>query len=295
MIYFELLNLNCLHNKQFIANTFLSFFYFICDSNESGVKKDWNPLRVRQKSHSVFYIMPMHFFGANHRFRYFELLFRYFRYLREKTFKLSPWVISAFLHLALAWTLSAVGSLKIFSLASTAQNAAEKKTQIQIIEKLTPPLKVKSPPRLDSKLSPQKLAKPMPPARQVFSSNKVTETTQDLINEKATDERVTNEDNSLPVAVEDFLVTEMPKIKNEVRAEYPKMARDKNIEGVVVLDVLIDEAGKVRECKIVEGPGYGLNEAAREAMLRFEFAPARIESQAVTVRIQYAYRFVLHP
>ncbi|RYZ73549.1 MAG: energy transducer TonB, partial [Proteobacteria bacterium] len=51
--------------------------------------------------------------------------------------------------------------------------------------------------------------------------------------------------------------------------------------------------GKVRQANLVSGPGYGMNEAALQAIGSFEFEPAQVGEQAVAVRIRYSYRFVL--
>jgi protein TonB len=100
--------------------------------------------------------------------------------------------------------------------------------------------------------------------------------------------------DSLPVPAEEYLVTQMPKLKNEVRIPYPPEAKAKNVEGVVVMEILIDDKGKVRQATLLEGPGYGLNEAAMKAIYDFEFAPAVIEKKTAAVRIRYAYRFILN-
>jgi periplasmic protein TonB len=102
------------------------------------------------------------------------------------------------------------------------------------------------------------------------------------------------DEGSLPVPAEEFLVTQMPRLKHEVRLPYPPEAKAKNIQGLVVLNVLIDDQGKVRQAELVEGPGYGLNEAALKAIYSFEFSPAVIDKKPVAVRIRYAYRFVLN-
>jgi protein TonB len=60
-----------------------------------------------------------------------------------------------------------------------------------------------------------------------------------------------------------------------------------------VMDILVDGAGTVREAKLVNGPGAGLDEAALEAVKRFRFKPAEVDGKPVAVRIRYAYRFVL--
>lgn len=99
---------------------------------------------------------------------------------------------------------------------------------------------------------------------------------------------------SLPIPTEEYLVTQMPRLKSEVRVPYPAEARSKNIEGVVVMDILIDEKGKIRSATLIQGPGYGLNEAALKAIYQFEFSPAVVDKKPVAVRIRYSYRFVLN-
>lgn len=116
---------------------------------------------------------------------------------------------------------------------------------------------------------------------------------------KENDDKILNKDDpdsvpgDLPPLAEEYLVSEMPKVLTEFRAPYPKAAKDKNIEGAVVLDIIVDERGKVRWSKLVSGPGFGLNEAALESIKQFIFKPARIESKSVAVKIRYAIRFVL--
>ncbi len=99
--------------------------------------------------------------------------------------------------------------------------------------------------------------------------------------------------DSLPIPADEFLVTQMPKLLSEVRVAYPPEAKKQGVQGAVVMDLLIDGEGRVREARLLEGPGNGLNEAALEAARGFRFVPAKIEDKTVAVRIRYAYRFVL--
>ncbi len=99
--------------------------------------------------------------------------------------------------------------------------------------------------------------------------------------------------DSLPIPADEFMVTAMPVLQQEVRAPYPPEAKQKGIQGSVILDVLVDSEGKVRDVKIVSGPGFGMEAAAAEAMKQFKFKPAVIENQTVAVRIRYTYRFEL--
>lgn len=109
------------------------------------------------------------------------------------------------------------------------------------------------------------------------------------------DNKVLQDDDAdaLPIPTDEYLVSSMPVLLSEVRLPYPAEAKAKGIEGPVVMDILIDGEGKVRDAKLVSGPGGGLNEAALNAIRNFRFKPAQASGQAVAVRIRYTYRFVL--
>jgi protein TonB len=104
--------------------------------------------------------------------------------------------------------------------------------------------------------------------------------------------KATNDD-ALPIPTDEFLVTQMPRIKKEVRAPYPDAARNARVEGPIVLDLLINADGMVVDVKLISGLGYGLDEAAINAIKLFEFEPARVQNQKVAVKIRYTYRFEL--
>ncbi len=99
--------------------------------------------------------------------------------------------------------------------------------------------------------------------------------------------------DSLPIPADEFLVTSMPVLVSEVRIPYPDEAKKAGIEGPVVMDLLIDEQGKVRQVTLIKGPGFGLNDAALAVIKNFQFRPARIKDQSVAVKIRYTYRFIL--
>lgn len=88
-------------------------------------------------------------------------------------------------------------------------------------------------------------------------------------------------------------VTHFPKVSREIKAVYPAQAKEARIDGPVVLDVVIDAEGVVRQVELVSGPGFGLNESAMAALKEFKFQPAFKDSKAVAVQIRYTYRFKL--
>lgn len=100
-------------------------------------------------------------------------------------------------------------------------------------------------------------------------------------------------EEALPMPTDDFLVTQMPRLLNEMLIPYPAEARAQGVEGVVIMDLLIDTQGNVREALLLSGPGFGLNESALDAIKKFKFSPALVDQQPVAVRMRYGYRFVL--
>ncbi|RJS22430.1 energy transducer TonB [Corallococcus sp. H22C18031201] len=90
-----------------------------------------------------------------------------------------------------------------------------------------------------------------------------------------------------------YQVDSEPTVSSAVKIPYPPEARSAGIEGTVVLSITVDTEGKVVAAKVVSGPGYGLNEAARDAVLRFRFKPAIKNGEAVSTELKYAYTFLL--
>lgn len=100
-----------------------------------------------------------------------------------------------------------------------------------------------------------------------------------------------NDEGMIPV--DDYLVTEMPKPKKEIRIPYPEKAKQKGLQGLVVMELLINSAGQVANVKLISGPADELNQAAMNAVTQLEFIPAKIKEKSVAVIIRYNYRFQL--
>jgi protein TonB len=83
-----------------------------------------------------------------------------------------------------------------------------------------------------------------------------------------------------------------PSLIKEHRIPYPLKARSLGIEGTVRVSLLIGEDGRVKEAKVLSGPGFGLNRAAIKALLRFRFHPAiATDGRPMAYRIVYRYTF----
>jgi TonB family protein len=86
----------------------------------------------------------------------------------------------------------------------------------------------------------------------------------------------------------------MPLPQGRCAGKYTEAARTAGIEGVVVLDLIVDETGRAREITVVEGLDHGLTQAAIEALSACRFTPGERGGQRVPVRVRgFKIRFVL--
>ena len=86
---------------------------------------------------------------------------------------------------------------------------------------------------------------------------------------------------------------EAPVVDRQFAVRYPADAARAGVSGRVKLEVAIDATGAVSAVRVVQGLGYGLDEAAMSAMWHFRFKPARDNGVPVPAEISYIYRFVL--
>jgi protein TonB len=86
-------------------------------------------------------------------------------------------------------------------------------------------------------------------------------------------------------------VSRLPHFLNQIKAVYPDAAKRANIEGVVILQVDIDATGAVKMVQLVQGLGYGCDEAALAAAQESTFSPAYAGEDPVPVRLRIPYRF----
>lgn len=92
-----------------------------------------------------------------------------------------------------------------------------------------------------------------------------------------------------------LLVDEIPAPVREVKPDYPDIAKQAGIEGLVIVDVLVGTDGRVLETHI--DPRINvmmLNESALEAARKWVFTPAILKNQPVMAWIKLPFRYVLH-
>ena len=89
----------------------------------------------------------------------------------------------------------------------------------------------------------------------------------------------------LPSEGEFVAVQEEPKIIQKIEPVYPELARQAGVEGKVLLAILVDKDGKVREVKVAKGSGanVGFEEEALKAAKEWVFKPAIQNNKPVAV------------
>lgn len=76
--------------------------------------------------------------------------------------------------------------------------------------------------------------------------------------------------------------------------EYPDSARKSNIEGYVLLELDIDERGKLKKARVRQGLQKALDDAAMASVQAWRFQPARLDGRAVSSTRLVRIRFELN-
>lgn len=77
--------------------------------------------------------------------------------------------------------------------------------------------------------------------------------------------------------------------------EYSEWARKKQITGTLILSLIVDRTGKVRDVKVERSVEPTLDQAAINAVSKWKFDPAMKDGQPVAVRIKVDVSFQLFP
>ena len=88
-----------------------------------------------------------------------------------------------------------------------------------------------------------------------------------------------------------------PTLLAKSEPEYTKAALDAKVEGTVVLNIVIDEAGIPKETSVVNALGFGLDEQAQQCVLRWRFNPKTINGEPVgtEARVEVNFRLQKDP
>ncbi|NGZ27685.1 MAG: energy transducer TonB [Magnetococcales bacterium] len=81
---------------------------------------------------------------------------------------------------------------------------------------------------------------------------------------------------------------------NNPKPLYPMMARRQGWQGVVVLRVVVSEAGETLAVEVKRGSGYAmLDESASQTVRQWRFVPARLGDAVVRAEVEVPIRFSL--
>ncbi|RPH56897.1 energy transducer TonB, partial [bacterium] len=72
---------------------------------------------------------------------------------------------------------------------------------------------------------------------------------------------------------------------------YTEMARKARVQGVVIVEAIIDEKGNVTNARVLKGLPMGLDKAALEAVQRWKFKPATLNGRPVRVYYSLTVNF----
>ena len=90
-----------------------------------------------------------------------------------------------------------------------------------------------------------------------------------------------------------YKLSEPPRFLHQAQAVYPDSMRRLGREGVVVLRILIDKDGVVREVRVYKSAGEAFDQAAVSAIKQSRFNPAKAQGKPVVSSLQIPVRFRL--
>ena len=79
----------------------------------------------------------------------------------------------------------------------------------------------------------------------------------------------------------------------EVQPQYTEIARKARIQGVVILQTIIDKEGNITDVKILKGLSMGLADAAVSAVEQWKYEPATLNGKPVAVYFNLTVNFQL--
>jgi TonB family protein len=84
-----------------------------------------------------------------------------------------------------------------------------------------------------------------------------------------------------------------PVVINRVEPIYPALAKESKISGIVILEVVIDHTGVVKDVRVLKPLPFGLDQAAIDAVKQWTFRPGTLNGTAVDVIFNLTINFRL--
>lgn len=83
-------------------------------------------------------------------------------------------------------------------------------------------------------------------------------------------------------------VDSAPTPRSKIEFSYPSLAKRKGIKGVVKIEYIVNEKGRVEKITIIESPSKILSDATTDVIRRARFEPASKDGRPVKVRMRAA-------
>jgi TonB family protein len=87
-------------------------------------------------------------------------------------------------------------------------------------------------------------------------------------------------------------LTKPPQILKSVEPVYPVEALGEQLSADVTMFVDLDAQGHVTKVEVSKPAGHGFDEAARAAVMQYEFSPAEVDDKPSPIRFEYTLHFV---
>ena len=83
----------------------------------------------------------------------------------------------------------------------------------------------------------------------------------------------------------------VPKLTYKVEPAYSRAGEDAGVQGVVLIEIVIDKAGLPQDITVLSPLGFGMDERAVQSVSQWRFQPATREGKPVKVRAQVEVHF----
>jgi len=82
-----------------------------------------------------------------------------------------------------------------------------------------------------------------------------------------------------------------PKIVSRIEPRYTEAARNARIQGIVIVEAIIDPQGNVTDARILKPLGFGLDQQALAAIREWKFRPGTLNGQPISVYFNLTINF----
>jgi len=84
-----------------------------------------------------------------------------------------------------------------------------------------------------------------------------------------------------------------PEVIHQVQPRYSEQARRAGVQGMVIVEAVIDEQGNVTNVRLIRGLPMALDQAAMQAVQQWQFKPARLNGHPVKVYYTLTVNFTI--